>query len=393
MKSKKHIIFFILISVAFVAYEYFRPKPIDWSETYSQDDKIPYGTYILNDILQDIFPEMNINENTESLYMHFKQHKHERTNYLSVTKNYDIDKVDTEKLLNFVETGNIVFIAAKNISYYLKDTLQLAVDSKFDLFSDSLRINFSNPQLKNDTGYHFPKEYSVKFFSSFDTVRTTVLGVDNRQNVNFIKVQHGQGAFYLNLQPQMFSNYNILHGGNVEYVYKSLSYLPIQNILWDEYQKIKDTTKRSILSYIMSSRSFRVAYYLFLLLLIIYAIFAGKRKQKIIPIYKLPKNTSLEFVDTVGRLYLHGQNHKDIAHKKFSYFLEFIRSKYGISIPDFNLIEFEKISEKTGVKIELLKKIIYTYQNIEKQINISEKSLLAFNNFIEDFYHASSKKT
>ncbi|MEJ7659859.1 MAG: hypothetical protein WKG07_09645 [Hymenobacter sp.] len=31
---------------AYVALEYYRPKPLDWSPTLSSKDKIPYGTYV-----------------------------------------------------------------------------------------------------------------------------------------------------------------------------------------------------------------------------------------------------------------------------------------------------------------------------------------------------------
>ncbi|MEJ7660005.1 MAG: hypothetical protein WKG07_10505 [Hymenobacter sp.] len=36
---------------AYVALEYYRPKPLDWSPTLSSKDKIPYGTYALHDVL------------------------------------------------------------------------------------------------------------------------------------------------------------------------------------------------------------------------------------------------------------------------------------------------------------------------------------------------------
>lgn len=36
---------------AYVAVEYYRPKPINWTPTLENDDKIPYGTYVLYDLL------------------------------------------------------------------------------------------------------------------------------------------------------------------------------------------------------------------------------------------------------------------------------------------------------------------------------------------------------
>ncbi|RSK45658.1 DUF4350 domain-containing protein [Hymenobacter perfusus] len=40
-----------LLFAAYVAVEYYRPKPLDWSPTLQNEDKIPYGTYVLFDQL------------------------------------------------------------------------------------------------------------------------------------------------------------------------------------------------------------------------------------------------------------------------------------------------------------------------------------------------------
>jgi hypothetical protein len=38
----------------YVTLEYYRPKPLDWSPTLSNKDKIPYGTYVLYDVLPQV---------------------------------------------------------------------------------------------------------------------------------------------------------------------------------------------------------------------------------------------------------------------------------------------------------------------------------------------------
>lgn len=39
---------------AYVAIEYYRPKPLNWTPTLENDDKIPYGTYVLYDLLPSL---------------------------------------------------------------------------------------------------------------------------------------------------------------------------------------------------------------------------------------------------------------------------------------------------------------------------------------------------
>ncbi|RZK46142.1 MAG: hypothetical protein EOO59_19765, partial [Hymenobacter sp.] len=39
---------------SYVALEYYRPKPLNWSPTLSSKDKIPYGTYVVYDALPQV---------------------------------------------------------------------------------------------------------------------------------------------------------------------------------------------------------------------------------------------------------------------------------------------------------------------------------------------------
>ncbi|SHK93664.1 DUF4350 domain-containing protein [Hymenobacter psychrotolerans] len=43
-----------LLFGAYVAVEYYRPKPLDWTPTFQNKDKIPYGTYVLFDVLPEV---------------------------------------------------------------------------------------------------------------------------------------------------------------------------------------------------------------------------------------------------------------------------------------------------------------------------------------------------
>ncbi|MBG8555381.1 DUF4350 domain-containing protein [Hymenobacter guriensis] len=43
-----------LLFAAYVAVEYYRPKPLNWTPTYQNKDKIPYGTFVLHDQLPHV---------------------------------------------------------------------------------------------------------------------------------------------------------------------------------------------------------------------------------------------------------------------------------------------------------------------------------------------------
>jgi len=62
----------LVIGIALLTYaELTKPKPLDWSTTFSKDDKIPYGANVLFNLLQDIFPKDAVIVKTESVYDDF----------------------------------------------------------------------------------------------------------------------------------------------------------------------------------------------------------------------------------------------------------------------------------------------------------------------------------
>lgn len=48
-KPDRYGIALITLILGYAFFEYYRPKPVDWSDTYSNEDKIPFGTrYCIN---------------------------------------------------------------------------------------------------------------------------------------------------------------------------------------------------------------------------------------------------------------------------------------------------------------------------------------------------------
>jgi len=57
---------------------------------------------------------------------------------------------------------------------------------------------------------------------------------------------------------------------------------------------------RTPLKYILSQESLKWAYYILIVSIIVYIIFQGKRKQRVIPLIPPLKNTTLEFVRIIA---------------------------------------------------------------------------------------------
>jgi len=264
------------------AIELLTPKPIDWRETYQNDDKIPYGDYAVFSLLKSIFPQSEIIENEKTIYETLADSSFENTNYVFINDEFSPDENDTKELLQFAESGNSVFIAA-DFDEGIADSLGILTDANYSL-SNSLKINLTNISLKNSQDYQFRNRVSV-YFKEFDTAHSVVLGADSSGNPNFLKISRGAGNIYVHLVPEAFTNYNLLHRNNADYLARALSYLPNQTTIWDEYyKKFRRREKESSLRYLLEQNPFRWAWYLMLGGVLAFVIFRGKRTQRIMPI-------------------------------------------------------------------------------------------------------------
>jgi len=383
-----YIILLALLFATFVAIEYLAPKPIDWTESYSRKDKIPYGGYVIYELLPEIFPNQSININSQSLYMAFRNDEVKEQNIISITNHFNPSDVDLDKLLAYISVGHTLFISTEQMSKKLADTLHVNIEYFFSMLNNDtlLHVKLNNPKLSPNKEYEFSKMIQSFYFTKFDTAQTTVVGSLTDKKINFIRTKFGNGLIYVHLAPQVFTNYGLLKHNNTEYAERCLSYLPVAPVLWDEYYKPVNIQAETPLRYILTDRALRLAYYILLTGLLLYILIKAKRRQRAIPVIEKPRNSSVEYAETLGRLYFHNKDHRDIALKKYLYFSEFVRNKYMIKNIANQPDEIEKFANRTGVNVDTIKSLILLHQNIVNQNNIDENLLQQFSSAIEKFY-------
>ncbi|MGZ5281497.1 MAG: DUF4350 domain-containing protein [Bacteroidia bacterium] len=393
---KKYWLYITLLVLLFSGALYVNstaPKELDWRPTFSQNDKIPYGTYILFELLPEAFPDQKISTANAPFY-ELLEEEYQGHNLIIINNEFSPDKFETEKLLEFAESGNNIFIAAENITGAFADTFDIISqgyyeDEDFKLNTkDSVPVGFSTESLTED--YQFEAKLASAHLKP-DSSETwskhpaTVLGSYYKQHANFIRIPFGEGSFYINSTPKAFSNFSLRDSQNWTYAFKCLSYLPLRNVLWDEHYK-GSSIQRSQLSFILSQKPLRWAYYILVTTLLLYILFEGKRRQKIIPVLEPLKNTSLEFADTVGRLYFQTRNHKTLALKKISHFNDFLQTRLYIKLAPIDAAFMKQVQLKAGMTDEETKaffdKIIYAYN----ARNYTEENLKRLNKAIDEFY-------
>ena len=403
-KDWKYIAFFVGAIIVVILSEVFTPKPIDWTKTYGKSDKNPYGNYVLFNQLADIFGDEQINVNKITAYEATEQEEWEGyKTVIYINEEFNPSELELEALSNWVANGNTAFVAATDFQGAFADTFNIETSRRYfqyqlnedneiegELNLENVGMNFVHPNLKKDQAYFYKRGTTSNYFMENRMEEYTLLGEDEELNAHYIRIAHGAGHFYLHSNPLVFTNYNMLNN-NGKYISSAFSYLPKGPVIWDEYYKSGRGGATTPLRYILSQSPLRWAWFLALGTLIFFVLFNIKRKQRIIPIVTPPSNTTLEFVETIGKLYYQNKDHKDLVVKKIRYFKEYIRQHFFLTMQHWDTHELAALSAKSGLtqeQVSVIGKFILSLKG--KQV-ITEQELLTLSKKIDMFKELAAK--
>ncbi len=383
------IVVFIILLTLYIITEVNKPKPIDWTVTLSRQDKIPYGGFILFNRLGDLFPASTIHSYRTPITHQVGDALISNTAYVIIGAEFNPSHSDITKMLAYIRTGNSVFISTDQFQDAFLDTFHLSVKRRYAYFTrDSTSTNFVNPFLRSPVNYTFLRSTIDQYFSRVNSATTTMLGMNNHQETDFIQMKFGSGSLFLHTNPVCFSNYFLLHGTNAAYAAKALSYIPrgVNHIYWDEYYKSGRAGAATPLRYFLSQTYLRWALRLSLIALVLYVIFQSRRRQRIIPVIEPLKNASLDFVKTVSGVYFNAKDNLGIAEKKISFLLEFIRQRFNLPTQVVDEDFFAHLGRKSGVAETEIAELAHVINRVQKGYPVSDRFLLHLSNTIDNFY-------
>ena len=149
-----------------------------------------------------------------------------------------------------------------------------------------------------------------------------------------------------------------------------------------------NTTKTDIgespIQFILENKSLKRAYYLLLAAALLFVIFRGKRKQKIIPTIAENKNTSLEYINTLGRLYEYQNQPRKLVTHMANIFHHDIKKKYFIdrNDPEFN----KKLAAKSKIPQADIDVIMRTFETIMTRYDFNDSDLSMLYRRIDTFH-------
>jgi hypothetical protein len=394
---KIYLIFLVVVIIGILVLDSSKPKPINWSPTYSVSDKIPFGLYVFNQELRGLLHPDTLQTINVTPYEFFDDYYNYDTlvnaystngTFVAINNYPNIDDQSVQELLYFASQGNSIFLSMKTLPQMLLDSLKLDYRSDFEL-TDNTALWFTNENLGTEK-YNLVEGLGSNYFSSIDTLNTTILGYQGTDKAfaNYIKVPYKQGNFLLHLQPAAFTNFHLLKGNHSEYAEKVLSYIPKGNIFWYTKDLTDGHISQNPMRFFFGQPALKAAWYLFLLGMLVFILFNAKRKQRIVPVIVPLENTTIEFTKTIGNLYFQEGNHHNIIDKKIIYLLDKIRREYLLDTTSLDEKFVQKLQQKTGKNLEDLNQLFYKINQHRKgHYESVENDLVEINTLIEKIFN------
>lgn len=359
-------------------------------ETYEYKDKQPFGANVAYNLLPEIFPGKFVNVTSKPFKtFHSETYIDTASFYISISKKFYCTEDDAESLLQYVKDGNTAFIAASHIDSVLLDKIGYRMATPEWLLS-LMESRYSEGKLSATDTFSYFYHGFTNYFSQVDSVSGRVTGRNQQGFPNMVLLFLGKGKLYLHCDPRAFSNYFLLKNDNYRYLQQALQYSSRRpgNVFWDDYYNRgyrNSGNKRSALGILFDYPELALAFWLLLVLLLLYILFNGKRKQRVIPVVKPVENTSVAFTQAIAGLYLAEKNNKTIADKMITYFNDHIRHHYFLNTGS-GAGFVQSLSKKSGAPLELLQALYSTIEKIQAAEEISDTELLGLNEQIQQFY-------
>lgn len=384
-------------------------KEVDLRPSFKKADKRPYGGYIAYENLKTFFPLAKVERETTSpdSWKHISRYWSNQA-LVIVTPRFDPSEEEWNEIYKFIERGNDVFISTTFLNFtverQVKTDLYVSafydLDAKFFVDPESMAVSLTVPAGAGKKVYKYPGHDYGTWFNRFDTSTSRILGYDGYGRTNFIGLKAGKGNLFLNLAPITFTNYFLLHKGNMEYYDQVFSLLSERATLvaWDEYYSSRKKPQKEDKHWLRvllklenadGKRSFAAAFWLLLGILLLYAVNDMRRKQRPIPVMRAPANDSLEFVKTIGRLYHDKGDHANLCRKMTAYFLEHVRSRYKMQTLQLNDDFVKELAYKSGADEQLLRDIVGFIETVATNDSITAQSMAWYHEKLETFYKHS----
>jgi len=394
LESKQSYLWIALLAmmvITIIALSY--REPLQWQPSWHEWDDHPHGGKALHLVAAELFAGKAMPSVYESLLENAPK---EKESLLIACVSLDMDKRQVDSLLRHVQRGGTALLAAHYFSEALADTLNLVAHDQemtFPSTLDNMLYRSSSLRWRKEG---FPQK-PIPFTGNLDQryltpqksernafpYRDVAFNSDRQAVVREYRI--GQGLLAISTIPLALGNYYLLDSMAHPIGMGLLSLLPAHRpVKHYEYYQVGRLDSHSPLRYVLSEPALRWALYLTLGATILFMIFGGKRRQRMIPILPAVSNRSLEFVKSLGELYFHHHKgkHQGLVNKRRRYFYDYVLRHYGIN-PKLPRADFiTALEQRSGVASDKLKSLLYFLE----RPSFTDETLLQMEKQLYHFY-------
>lgn len=412
------ISFFICICTMFFALPCCKTKndkqKVNMTPSFSPTDKNPLGLYVANQLVRQKFTDYDLYKNDQSFkafYSTYTQYDVNRNGriFCVMAQQFYPNEEDLAAITDFVSNGNTLFVAANYFDTTFLNRFHLKIKDQSQLpfqlaYQDNMQqtgLRMADSTQFERTLYHyyfFPLDMEISRDENYTS--QPIAETQNGKTCGLV-FKYGSGRVIIATNATALTNYFLLTKSNYKYLDNLLSYMPTSaNSLWEDDKKKIPTTGITVDNYynnvdeggsgnpfmhLLKKPALAWAFWLLLLLAVFWVYNGMIRRQRIIEVIKPNTNSSVEFAETVARLYLLKRDNKNIALKMITYFLEQVRTKYYLNTSQLNMEFAKALTAKTGLSIEHSETLLQTIYHIQNQPAVSDYSLLDLNTQIQKF--------
>lgn len=395
-KGKIYIIIALVTMAILMLLQYSKPKEVNWFPSFVAQHKIPYGTFVLNDLMEKKFEE-NLRQTYKPPFELLQSDSTLHGTYFFLNNNISFGKIEFNSLLDWTSKGNTLFIASNGFEDALKDTLHIKTSSLYAQLGEDQKQWHSllHPKLDNGTTFEFNKDSYATYFSEIDTLNARGVGQvhyvleedsEKDKKLNVIKQSFGKGQIILCAFPKAFTNYFILEADNKDYTAGLLSHIDYNKpIYMDNHYKSGKSFYTSPMYIFLNTKEFKWAYYIALIGVLLYVVFEGKRKQRAIPVVLPLKNQTLAFTRTIADMYFEKGEQKSITDHKIDYFLEYIRSHFHLGTLKQDDEFYRSLASRSNHSLDEIRALFSFMEKLKIRSVITNNDLKKLNTLIEKF--------
>lgn len=351
---KIYAVIFVVVMIILALFEVNKTESTDWRKNFKTYQKSPFGLYVFNNEIKDLFKN-KVKKIDQTPYDYYTQNKEKGSHNILVIE-HEVDTESWNKILEEVSKGSNAMLIISEMPKEISDSIGY-YDSMIS-FKDENVLKLTDTKYQNDFIKldKFPSGRGFTFIKPGSEVLGKTVEKNNDDQANFIKVKFGEGHFYVHCEPLFITNYYLLKPGNVKYAQDVFSYLDDKETLW--FLESNSKSSQFLLRFILSNPALKYAWWVFLGGLALFIFFNAKRKQRIVPIVEPLKNNSVDFVKSIGNLYLQEGDFHDMMSKKAQYFLNKVRMDLLIDTQKLDEEFAKKLHLKTGKPMEIIDEAI-----------------------------------